>query len=91
MKMVHLIGVLCVLFFSDCSKKTTGGSTLVVQPPIDKNWQFEANPVWSDEFDYTGKPILQNGVTISAAAAGVIMKPNIIPTVKIMRKLKMVN
>ena len=56
MKMVHLFGVLCVMFFSDCSKKTTGGSTIVVQPPVDKNWQFEASPVWSDEFDYTGKP-----------------------------------
>ena len=44
------------MFLSECSKKTTGGSTLVVHPPVDKNWQFETTPVWSDEFDYTGKP-----------------------------------
>ena len=24
--------------------------------PQDKHWAFETRPVWSDEFDYTGKP-----------------------------------
>lgn len=25
-------------------------------PPQDKNWAFDTNPVWADEFEYTGKP-----------------------------------
>jgi beta-glucanase (GH16 family) len=25
-------------------------------PPVDKGWTFETTPMWSDEFDYEGKP-----------------------------------
>lgn len=45
------------LLVASCSKKTTGsGSVLVPQPPQDKNWKFETNPVWQEEFNYTGAP-----------------------------------
>jgi beta-glucanase (GH16 family) len=54
--MIHVIAPLIMLALSACSKKTTSGSTLVIQPPQDKNWKFETTPIWSDEFDYTGKP-----------------------------------
>src|SRR5688500_18238444 len=56
MKMGTLFYYTILILISACSKKTTGGSTLVTQPPVDKNWQFETTPVWSDEFDYTGLP-----------------------------------
>jgi beta-glucanase (GH16 family) len=31
---------------------------VITQPtgPVDKNWKFEATPVWADEFEYSGKP-----------------------------------
>ncbi|GAA0554644.1 glycoside hydrolase family 16 protein [Chitinophaga japonensis] len=32
------------------------GSALAQDAPADKHWQFEATPVWADEFDYTGLP-----------------------------------
>src|ERR1041384_4732346 len=45
-----------LLFACSCSKSNKGGGVLNPQPPVDKNWQFETTPVWSDEFDYTGAP-----------------------------------
>ncbi len=51
------IAIIALLINSSCSKKSSGGGgVLVVQPPVDKNWQFETNPMWSDEFDYIGLP-----------------------------------
>lgn len=49
---------LCILVaLSFCSKKSNGGGSVIsIQPPTDKNWKFETNPAWSDEFDYTGLP-----------------------------------
>ena len=38
------------------------------------NWQL----VWSDEFNYKGLPVLQNGITIQEAADGVTMNYNTI-------------
>lgn len=56
MKMINLLLVV-MLFASSCSKKSTGGGTVFTpQPPVDKNWQFETVPVWSDEFDVAGLP-----------------------------------
>ncbi|WP_207492479.1 glycoside hydrolase family 16 protein [Aridibaculum aurantiacum] len=55
MKCFQLV-VISFLFFAGCSKKSTSGSTLVVQPPQDKNWTFETTPAWVEEFDYTGLP-----------------------------------
>ncbi len=55
--MINIIFYMLVLFSSACSKKSTGGGGVFTpQPPTDKNWQFENNPIWSDEFDYTGLP-----------------------------------
>jgi hypothetical protein len=46
-----------LLVFAFCSKKSNGGgSTISIQPPVDKNWKFETTPAWSDEFDYSGLP-----------------------------------
>jgi beta-glucanase (GH16 family) len=55
--MIQTLLPLSILLMVACSKKTTGGSTLVIQPPQDKNWKFETTPIWSDEFDYSGKPL----------------------------------
>lgn len=57
MKMTNILLYVIVLLASSCSKKSTGGGGVFTsQPPVDKNWQFEANPVWSDEFDVAGLP-----------------------------------
>jgi beta-glucanase (GH16 family) len=56
MRMFNLMLYMLVVLSSACSKRPGGGSVYNPQPPIDKNWQFETNPVWSDEFDYTGAP-----------------------------------
>ena len=45
-----------ILFACSCSKSNKNGGVLNPQTPVDKNWKFEATPVWSDEFDYTGAP-----------------------------------
>lgn len=53
---------LALCLFS-CSKKDnsgSGGTYTPPGPPEDKNWKFEATPVWSEEFDYTGKPDAAN-------------------------------
>ena len=44
------------LFACSCSKSKKGGGVISLDPPQDKNWQFETTPTWSDEFDYTGAP-----------------------------------
>lgn len=49
-----IFSVLC-----SCSKTDTPGGSIpppVVTTPVDKEWNFEASPTWSDEFDYTGLP-----------------------------------
>lgn len=57
MKMTNILLYVIVLLASSCSKKSTGsGGVYTPQPPVDKNWQFEANPIWSDEFDVAGLP-----------------------------------
>jgi len=38
----------------DGPKAITGHA--LISAPADKNWTFEATPVWADEFEYTGKP-----------------------------------
>jgi beta-glucanase (GH16 family) len=57
MRMINIIFYVVIFFASSCSKKSTGGGGVYTpQPPVDKNWQFESAPQWSDEFDYTGLP-----------------------------------
>ncbi|MEO8795761.1 MAG: glycoside hydrolase family 16 protein [Daejeonella sp.] len=55
-----LIASCFLVVFSSCSKdKVTGGGSIpppVIVKPVDKEWTFEATPVWSDEFDYSGLP-----------------------------------
>jgi beta-glucanase (GH16 family) len=45
--------IVCSCGSSDSDNKTT---PIKSSPPVDKGWEFETNPVWSDEFDYEGKP-----------------------------------
>lgn len=53
-----------VIATTSCSNKSNlkplpsqpGKPNPVEQTPIDKKWEFETTPVWSDEFDYNGKP-----------------------------------
>ena len=55
--MINIIFYILVLFSSACSKKSSGGGgVFTAQPPVDKNWQFETNPIWADEFNSTGTP-----------------------------------
>ncbi len=60
MNPILIIGYLLVAF--SCTKKDEGSSTIGpytppdTQAPIDSNWKFETTPVWSEDFDYTGKP-----------------------------------
>jgi len=57
--MINILFYMLVLFASACSKKPgtgSGGGVFTPQPPVDKNWQFENNPVWADEFSTTGLP-----------------------------------
>lgn len=56
--MINIIFYMLVLFSSACSKKSSGGGggVFTPQPPVDKNWQFENNPVWADEFTTNGLP-----------------------------------
>jgi len=56
--MINILLYMVVLFASSCSKKSSGsgGGVYTPQPPVDKNWQFETTPVWSDEFDVSGVP-----------------------------------
>ncbi len=55
--MTNILLYMIVLIASSCSKKSTGGGGVyTAQPPVDKNWQFETTPMWSDEFDVNGLP-----------------------------------
>jgi beta-glucanase (GH16 family) len=56
--MINILFYILVVLISSCSKSSTGGggSVYTPQPPVDKNWQFESTPLWSDEFSYTGLP-----------------------------------
>lgn len=56
MKRLSLFVCVSLLFACSCSKSNKNGSVLNPQAPVDKNWEFETTPVWSDEFDYTGAP-----------------------------------
>ncbi|MCX2739991.1 glycoside hydrolase family 16 protein [Pontibacter anaerobius] len=52
--------ILLPLLITSCGSKSDDPNPLPPAPrpqaPQDKNWTFEATPVWADEFDYTGKP-----------------------------------
>jgi beta-glucanase (GH16 family) len=49
--------IFSLLFNTSCSKKSSGGGSVITpQLPQDKNWKFEATPMWSDEFSNTGLP-----------------------------------
>lgn len=50
--------LLSVLVIASCSSGD-GDKTPASNPPkvpVDKGWTFETTPVWSDEFEYEGKP-----------------------------------
>jgi beta-glucanase (GH16 family) len=56
MKKLSLFFSIYFLIACSCSKSNKNGGVLNPQPPVDKNWQFESTPVWSDEFNYSGAP-----------------------------------
>lgn len=44
---------------SSCSKSSTPAipaPAKIITAPVSKEWSFDASPMWSDEFDYTGLP-----------------------------------
>lgn len=49
---------LCLTLCAAACKSAEAPKPVITQPtaPQDKNWAFDTNPVWADEFDYTGKP-----------------------------------
>ncbi|WP_276499302.1 glycoside hydrolase family 16 protein [Pontibacter litorisediminis] len=60
-KVRHCVTLLLLpLLTTSCGSKSDDPGPLAPAPrpqaPQDKNWTFEASPVWADEFDYTGKP-----------------------------------
>ncbi len=51
---IVLLGLLPAIVSNTCKKnKSINTKTF---PAADKHWQFEAIPVWSDEFNINGKP-----------------------------------
>ncbi len=59
----HYLPLLLVAFssslFSACSDKKKEEAIIIHPPPLtieDKQWQFESNATWADEFDYNGSP-----------------------------------
>lgn len=53
------IATCCLCFFCSCSKTGTPSGLIpstLKTTPADKEWTFEKNPYWSDEFDYSGLP-----------------------------------
>jgi beta-glucanase (GH16 family) len=57
LKSQFLILSAAVVFMVSCSSKMKE-ETAYFQPPVpvDKDWQFESTPFWTDEFDYSGLP-----------------------------------
>lgn len=59
MKTIHFLPALLIgLQMLACGGKNNDPAPPPYIPPtpVDKNWQFEATPVWADEFDYNGLP-----------------------------------
>ncbi|MGE7776199.1 glycoside hydrolase family 16 protein [Chitinophaga sp. NPDC101104] len=59
MKTIHFLPVVLIgLQIFACGGKNNDPAPPPYIPPtpVDKNWQFEATPVWADEFDYNGLP-----------------------------------
>lgn len=59
MHLIFAVVAYCLSFtLCSCSSSKEEPQPFISQPkaPQDLNWQFESTPVWSDEFDYTGKP-----------------------------------
>lgn len=51
--------IIIASFFCCCGQDDEAKPTVTPKPSVpivDKKWSFEATPVWSDEFDYEGKP-----------------------------------
>lgn len=52
--------LLLALLLISCASKSQDPRPVAPTPkpqtPQDKNWAFEATPVWADEFNYTGQP-----------------------------------
>ncbi|WP_423735071.1 glycoside hydrolase family 16 protein [Chitinophaga caseinilytica] len=59
MKTIHFLPALLIgLQMLACGGKNNDPAPPPYIPPtpVDKNWQFEATPIWADEFDYNGLP-----------------------------------
>lgn len=60
--MYNYVPVLCfALLVLSCRSEvqepsTTSNTAPKPQAPVDKNWAFKSEPVWADEFNYTGEP-----------------------------------
>src|SRR5690606_37495812 len=57
MRMSSLLFSYLIAALLGCSSDDgPGPKSVTPQKPVDKNWEFETTPVWSDEFDYDGLP-----------------------------------
>lgn len=54
---MRLFLVIAVCFLAACVKKDkTTAPPVIIEPPVDKGWEFETNPLWVDEFSTDGLP-----------------------------------
>jgi beta-glucanase (GH16 family) len=61
MRQAPLIFVFIIITFCSAACNKPGEQQPPQQPvdtthPVDKHWEFESNPLWTDEFDVDGKP-----------------------------------
>ncbi|MDJ1504243.1 glycoside hydrolase family 16 protein [Xanthocytophaga agilis] len=59
MKVASILTIAACLSILACGSKDDSFPVITIPEiptPVDKGWTFETNPVWADEFDYTGKP-----------------------------------
>ncbi len=47
---------LMIIGCAGCTEKESGNTTAPAEPITEKNWQFEATPVWEDDFNGSGAP-----------------------------------
>lgn len=58
MKNIVYLFAIIVLLQSNlaCTEKKDTPPITSSKPPVDLGWEFESEPIWADEFDYSGKP-----------------------------------
>jgi beta-glucanase (GH16 family) len=54
--MMSAMLILSWLSLSSCNDESDSSYIIIPGPPQDKGWQFETEPFWYDEFDYSGLP-----------------------------------